>query len=117
PAPLPEQPDNVIRRELQLVGLYRMLEAVTLCLLLFGPVPTMLEARHPVTGNIAAAAYLLAAGAIYFAGRVGRPIHRVALAGALADVAAASLAMHAVPGAWAGIAMLLLFNIGAAALL
>ena len=39
-----------------------------------------------------------------------------ALIGVLIDIAAATVAIHALPGAASGIALMLLFNVGAAAL-
>jgi len=110
-------PQDVIRRELQLLTLYRIFEAALLCLVLFSPVGALMgEPRHAVLGRAVAVAYLLLALVLFATGRHGA-IRTQALAGAVVDVAAAMLAMHALPDSSAGIAMMLLFNVGAAAFL
>jgi two-component system sensor histidine kinase PilS (NtrC family) len=117
PAADPSAPHPDFRRELYLLTLYRILEAALLCLALFSPVGTMIgEPRHPELGRVVAVAYLAAAILLFWRGRGGR-IRTQALAGVCVDVLAATLAMHALPVAAAGIAMMLLFNIGAAAFL
>ena len=106
-----------IRRELYLLTLYRILEASLLCLAWFSPVGTMIgEPRHLMLGQVVAVVYLVAALILFWTGRHDA-IRRQALFGVATDVLAAALAMHAMPGAAAGIAMMLLFNIGAAAFL
>lgn len=108
---------DAIRRELYLLTLYRLLEAALLCLAMFGPVDALLgEPRHLLLGRMVAVAYLLAALVLFLSGRRGG-IRGQALAGVLVDITAAMLAMHALPQSGAGIAMMLLFNIGAAAFL
>jgi len=110
-------PQDVIRRELQLLTLYRIFEAALLCLVLFSPVGALMgEPRHAVLGRAVAVTYLLLALVLFATGRHGA-IRTQALAGAVVDVAAAMLAMHALPDSSAGIAMMLLFNVGAAAFL
>ena len=116
PAPS-KSPQDAIRRELYLLTLYRILEAALLCLALFSPAGTLIgEPRHLLLGRMVAVGYLLAAAILFWSGRRGR-IRDQVLAGVGIDVLAAALAMHALPASAAGIAMLLLFNIGAAALL
>ncbi|HTL13651.1 MAG TPA: ATP-binding protein [Thermomonas sp.] len=119
PAPslAPAADQAAIRRELYFVTLYRILEAALLCLVVFGPAAAMLSApRAPMLARAVAVGYLLVAVGLLFAGRRGR-VAGQALAGVLVDIAAASLAMHALSDASAGIAMMLLFNVGAAAML
>jgi two-component system sensor histidine kinase PilS (NtrC family) len=109
--------ERALRRELHYFGLYRVLEAALLALLLFSPAGALIEApRHPELGRIAASVYLIAAWALFFTGRHGR-LQRQALAGIVVDVSAAIVAIHALPASGSGIALMLLFNIGAAALL
>lgn len=105
------------RRELYYLTLYRLLEAALLCLVVFGPAQVLLAPpRDPRLAMAVAVAYLLAAMLLFLSGRRGR-IGVQAQVGVLADIAAAVLAMHALPESSAGIAMMLLFNVGASALL
>ncbi|QIL21413.1 ATP-binding protein [Thermomonas sp. HDW16] len=110
-------PREAIRRELYLLTLYRIFEAAVLCLVLFSPVGALMgEPRHLLLGQGVAIAYLIGAIALFAAGRHG-DIRTQTLLGAALDIAAAALAMHALPQSSAGIAMMLLFNVGAAAFL
>ena len=109
--------DAAIRRELYFFTLYRILEAALLCLALFSPVGTMIgEPHNPILGRVVALTYLVVAAMLFFGGRRGQLRGQVMMGVAL-DIAAATLAIHALPGASSGIAMMLLFNVGAAALL
>ena len=114
----PQQlPQDVVRRELQLLTLYRIFEAALLCLVLFSPVGALMgEPRHALLGRVVAVAYLLAALLLFGSGRRGE-IRGQTQAGIAVDILAAMLAMHALPDSSAGIAMMLLFNVGAAAFL
>ena len=107
-----------IRRELHFFSLYRVLEAALLCLVVFSPVGVWLGGlpRHPAMAAAVAAFYLLSACLLFFARRHGH-VRPMVLAGIGLDIAASLLAMHALPDAAAGIAMMLLFNVGAAGLL
>ncbi len=106
-----------IRRELHYFTLYRILEAAVLCLVVFSPVGLLIGQPHnPMLASTVALLYLLAAIVLFLKGRTGRMRPQV-LVGALVDVSAAVLAIHALPGAASGISMMLLFNVGAAALL
>jgi two-component system sensor histidine kinase PilS (NtrC family) len=118
PTPLAsEPPQDAIRRELYLLTLYRILEAALLCLAVFSPVGILIgEPRHLLLGRVVAMLYLLAAAVLFWSGRRGG-IRTQAVIGVASDVLAATLAMHALPGAAAGIATMMLFNIGAAAFL
>lgn len=113
----PAAPPSAIRRELYLLSLYRILEAALLCMAVFSPVGALIgEPRYLLLGRVVAVLYLLAALVLFATGRRGA-IRTQALLGAGVDITAAVLAMHALPGSSAGIAMLLLFNVGAAAFL
>src|SRR5918993_13097 len=69
----------------------------------------------PVLGRTTATLYLVAALVLLLSGRRGGfPMQ--ALVGIVVDITAAALAIHALPDAASGIALMLLFNVGAAAL-
>ena len=107
-----------IRRELHFFTLYRVLEAALLCLTVFSPVGVFLggEPRHPLLAMAVALTYLLVACLLFFWRSRGH-VRPMVLLGIGLDIAASLLAMHALPSAAAGIAMMLLFNVGAAAML
>ncbi|MEO6154205.1 MAG: histidine kinase dimerization/phospho-acceptor domain-containing protein, partial [Thermomonas sp.] len=110
--------DNAaIRRELYYFTLYRILEAALLCLVVFSPAGILIgEPLNPLLARSVAVLYLLAAVVLFLTGRRGDPRLQV-MVGVLVDISAAVLAIHALPRAASGIAMMLLFNVGAAALL
>ena len=113
-------PDRAMRRELYLLALYRTLEAALLALAVFGPLREAVggTARDPALAAAVAATYLLAAALLLlFSGRQRIPLPAQVVFGVLVDIATATLATHALPYAGPGIAMMLLFNVGAAALL
>lgn len=109
--------DHTLHGELRLLNLYRILEAALLVLALFGPVAGMLEApRHDLFGSSVAIAYVFIAVLLFAFGRHG-DLRNIALAGIATDLFFGILAMHAFPAAGTGIALMLMFNVGAAALL
>jgi len=110
-------PSSALRRELHFFTLYRLLEASLLALLVFGPVRYFAEApRYPLLAATTAVAYLVVALVLFALGRHGKvAIH--AAVGISADLAAAAVAVHALPGAATSILVMLLFNVAAAALL
>ncbi len=108
---------SATRRELHYFTLYRILEAALLCLVVFSPVGILIGAPHdPLLALVVALLYLLAAVVLFLTGRRGQLRVQV-LIGVVVDIGAAVLAIHALPGAASGISMMLLFNVGAAALL
>lgn len=114
--PLPT--DDALRREIYFFGLYRLFEASLLALLFLGPDTSYFgTVRYPMLGDGLSAVYLALALALFFWGRRGTALRWYVVVGTAIDIAAATLAMHALPAASPGIAMLLLFNIGAAGLL
>lgn len=116
----PDTPDRAMRRELYLLALYRTLEAAMLALAVFGPLKGAFggEARDPALATAVAATYLVASAVLLLlSGRSSVPLASHVVVGALIDIAVATLATHALPFAGPGIAMMLLFNVGAAALL
>lgn len=112
--------DSAMRRELYLLALYRTLEAALLALAVFGPLQGTFGgvARDPALATAVASTYLLAAALLLgFSGRPSIPLPAQVLFGVSIDIAVSALATHALPFAGPGIALMLLFNVGAAALL
>ena len=105
-------------RELYFFSLYRVLEAGILAGLLFSPLSEMLgQPRAPMLGTAVAVGYLLFATVMLLLARRERWLVPLAMVGVCADILVAVLITYALPEATAGIAMLLLFNVAAAALL
>ena len=114
----PLSTDDALRRELYFFSLYRVLEAALLALMLFSPVGLLIgEPRHAALGKITTVAYLAVSLGLLLWTQRHRAVRGLVMAGTAADIVAATLAMHALPMASPGIALMLLFNIGAAALL
>ena len=113
----PLDADHVLYRELRLFNLYRILEAALLVLAVFGPVAGMLELpRHELQARAVVIAYLFVSLVVFGLGR--RLDVRVSAGiGIAADLFFGVLAMHALPAAGTGIALMLMFNVGAASLL
>ncbi|HZV22907.1 MAG TPA: hypothetical protein VFF93_03995, partial [Luteimonas sp.] len=102
----PTSTESALRRELYFFTLYRALEAGLLALVLFSPFGLLIDApRHLALGRAAAAAYLVAAVALLLAGRRGS-LATQALVGVVIDIAAATLAIHALPASASGIALM-----------
>jgi len=119
----PQPPPSAIfsssdsRRELHYFTLYRLLEAALLCLAVFSPVGIMLGGSDPSPlSQLIALGYLLTACGLFISGRRGQIVRQAAL-GISVDIITAALTAGALPGVASGVAMMLLFNIGAAALL
>jgi len=109
--------ESIPRRELHAFGLYRVLEAGLIAALAFSP---LRDLAGPVDAPLAyavAAGYIIAAGVLLVLGRDERWLAPLVLTGSCIDILAAALATHALPGVGAGIAMMLLFNVAAAAML
>ena len=120
--PIETPPDTpaqraAIRRELYFFTLYRIFEAALLCLAVFSPVGVLLsQPSHPQLAAALALAYLVGALILFATGRRGA-VERQVAAGVTGDILVTALAMHAMPGVASSIAMMMLFNVGAAALL
>ena len=112
-----EDADRALRRELYFYNLYRLLEAALLVLVLFGPVADMLDPpRYELLARTVALSYaFIAALVLAFGARTD--LRAAALTGIAADLLFGLLAIHALPSAANGIALMLVFNVGAAALL
>lgn len=123
PPQTPAQPEaeaadanSALRRELYFFTLYRLLEAAMLVFVLFGPVNDLIAPRHDVFARSVAIAYFFIALILFAFGRRSE-LRGQALAGIAADLTFGILAIHAVPSAGTGISLMLMFNVGAAALL
>lgn len=110
--------ESVPRRELYFFALYRVLEAGILAALVFSPLGEMLgQPRHPYLGMGVAIAYMVLALVLFFVGRSVQWLVWIVFFSVSADIVVAALITHALPDATAGVAMMLLFNVSAAALL
>ncbi|KRA54801.1 PAS domain-containing sensor histidine kinase [Pseudoxanthomonas sp. Root65] len=110
--------ESVPRRELYFFALYRVLEAGILAALMFSPLGSVLgEPRHPDLGTVVTIAYLVLALILFFVGRSVQWLVWIVFASVCIDILVAALITHALPNATAGVAMMLLFNVSAAALL
>ncbi|KAB7763270.1 sensor histidine kinase [Xanthomonas maliensis] len=106
------------QRELYFFSLYRVLVAGLIAALVFSPLSDAIPGpRFPRLAAAVAIGYLCMAIPLLFWGRSGRHLTAKVLGAVLADILAATLVTHALPGASAGIAMMLLFNVAAASML
>jgi two-component system sensor histidine kinase PilS (NtrC family) len=113
------QADAALRRELYFFTLYRSLEAALFVFIAFSPLAqSFAELRHPALARSIALLYLLFALGLLLAGRDRRfGLKRQVGVGLAVDVLAAVCAIHAFANVENGIALLLVVNIGAGALL
>lgn len=110
--------ESIPRRELYFFALYRLLVASLLCALVFSPLSMMVgQAHHVGLAQWVSTSYLLISAGLLFWGRNERWLQTIVFWSVLADIVAAVLLSHALPGSSAGISMSLLFNIAAAGLL
>ena len=110
---------DVGRRELYFFNLFRVFQAALLMGLVFSPLAlSWVHLAHEFLGRTVAIAYLLFAVSNLFIGARSLTDLRVNVSIALvADVAATTLTLYAIKNAPGGIAMLLMVNVGAGALL
>ncbi|KFL35883.1 sensor histidine kinase [Arenimonas donghaensis] len=113
PGPSPQ------RRELYFFSLWRMLEASLLALVAFSPAGEyLLQVRQPALLQSVVVLYLVAAVTLLVAGyRSDLPPSRQAAIGLGIDLAVAAAVFTTTSGSQGGVALLLLFNIGAGALI
>lgn len=115
-AQLLDRLESSLEHELYLFALYRILGACLIVGLVFSPLSTLIPApASPELASWVSLFYLGFALALFVGGRHRGHIQRTASIGAVIDILAATLISHALPGAEAGIAMMLLFNIAATA--
>ncbi len=110
--------DRSLHRELRLFSLYRIFEAALLALVVFSPIGTLIGSLHaPAAAQGTAVAYLLFASVVYWRTRWHADnFTRLVLLAIVVDILVAGVITHAITGARAGVALLLLFNIAASAL-
>lgn len=113
----PRDADQVLHRELWLFSLYRVLEAALLVLMVFGPAADVADpVRHELLARSVTLAYLFFS--LVMLALVRRvELRTLAAIGVAGDLFFGILAMHAAPLAAVGIALMLMFNVGAASLL
>ncbi|MEE7560372.1 PAS domain-containing sensor histidine kinase, partial [Xanthomonas sp. Kuri4-2] len=110
--------ESVPHRELYFFALYRVLVAGLIAALVFSPLAELVgQARHGRLAEGVATGYLLLAIVLLLWGREERRLAAIVCGSTVADIVAATLITHALPNASAGIAMMLLFNVAAAAML
>ncbi|WP_374012160.1 PAS domain-containing sensor histidine kinase [Pseudoxanthomonas koreensis] len=117
-ASLIQRIESIPTRELYFFALYRVLEAGLVAALVFSPLSEMVGSpRSAALGGTVAVVYLLASLALLAVSRNERWLVPLVFSGTCLDILAATLATHALPSVGAGIAMMLLFNVAAAAML
>ena len=110
---------DIDRRELYFFNLFRVLQAFVITGLLFSPLVTSrLRLDHPLLGQVDAVVYLLLSGYALLRTEHWRHELRFKVAAMLTlDIAATTIALFALANPPSAIAMLLLVNVGAGALL
>ncbi len=113
------QVEVALRRELYFFTLYRILEAGLLAFLAFSPLAGLFtELRYPLLIQSVAALYLVVATLLLLFGRNPRfSLEKQAAIGLTFDLLAGAVALYALVGMSSGVALLLVFNVGAGALL
>ncbi|GAB2490394.1 sensor histidine kinase [Arenimonas alkanexedens] len=119
PAPRQSQLASPQRRELYFFTLYRVLEAALLALVAFSPVGEfMLEIREPtILRSIVVVYFAVALAMVYASYRSGWTPRRQAALGLSVDLLVAAGVLATTSGSQGGIALLMLFNVGAGALI
>jgi two-component system sensor histidine kinase PilS (NtrC family) len=105
-------------RDLYFYSLYRVLEAGLLVLILFGPISELVPPPlYPLLGKGTALAYLALSPVLLYWAQRRVALRWQVLVGIVVDVSVAMLAIHALPAAASGVALMLVFNVGATAML
>jgi two-component system sensor histidine kinase PilS (NtrC family) len=111
-------PESLPQREILAFSLYRVLIALLIVALLLSPLSALVgDAHQPEVARPISLGYLLCACALLAWGRGERRLQAVVFYSVAVDIIAATFILHALPGASIGIAMSLLVNITAAAIL
>ena len=105
-------------RELYFFALYRLLEAALIAALLFSPLSDLIGApTHPQLTAVISVLYLALATVLLLLGRLDGWRTGVVVLGVVADIVMAAMISHLLPAAGTTAALLLTFNLAAAALL
>jgi two-component system sensor histidine kinase PilS (NtrC family) len=114
-----KKPISPQRRELYFFTLYRVLEAALLALVAFSPVGELLvQVREPTILQATVVMYWIVALALALSAHRGRSDTAVqATLGLGVDILVAALTLATTTGSQSGIALLMLFNVGAGALI
>ena len=118
PTHLPDS-DSPPHRELYFFALFRLLESGILGIVAFTPLGlTMAEIREPIVLKLASASYFLLALLLLWLSRESTVrLRRQAAVGLLFDIGVWGVALLAMDGGESGLAMFMIFNIGAGALI
>ena len=110
---------DISRRELYFFNLFRVLQATVIAGLIFSPLAmNWVQLDHPLIGRAGSLVYLLLAGYVLLQTERWRNNLQFKVAAALGlDIAATTLALFSIANPPTAIAMLLLVNVGAGALL
>jgi len=117
------RPENALseisRRELYFFNLFRVLQALVIGGIVFSPFAIdWMQLDHPLLARCSAVIYLLLAGYAFLQAKRWRNNLQIKVAAALAlDVASTTIALFSIANPPTAIAMLLLVNVGAGALL
>ncbi len=108
-----------LRRELYFLSLFRVLEAGLLAFVVFSPLAmSLVRVRNPAWPYTASVLYLILGSTLFLIARKPRwPLRSLVAAGIGLDLVAYAVLLHNLIGFSSGIALLLLFNVGASALL
>jgi two-component system sensor histidine kinase PilS (NtrC family) len=119
-SPLASAIASPIRREVYFLNLFRVLEAAIIVGLMFSPlaITWVVSIVHPLSGRSVAIVYLIFAWlALSFGTRSERHQQAWICVSLAVDIAVCALAMFSIKGQFNSLAMLLLVNVGGAALL
>jgi two-component system sensor histidine kinase PilS (NtrC family) len=116
---LASAPADLQHRELYFFALFRVLEAGILGIVAFTPLGlTMADIRHPLLIQLAAAGYFLSSLLLLYASRTDFfPATTQAATGLVLDLLVWGTALLAMDGGESGLAMFMVFNIGAGSLI
>ncbi len=108
-----------LRRELYFLSLFRVLEAGLLMFVVFSPLAmSIVQLRSPIWARTAAIVYLILGSILFLLARNSRwSLRQLVAVGIGLDLSVFAVLLHNLIGFSNGIALLLLFNVGASALL
>ncbi len=115
----PAEGEAGLRRELYFLSLFRVLEGGLIAFVVFSPLAaSLVTVRNPAWAYTASIAYVLLGSALFLLARNRRwTLRRLVAAGIALDLCVYAVLLHNLIGFSSGVALLLLFNVGASALL